>query len=251
MPRSRGAFAQPAEALASRISSDIFPSNPRAATARCCRSRSARPKTFIAGFLACVVLSFGLWPFLGENFFPDGRFRADPDARSRPARHPHRGDRAAVRPHRTDRAQHHPARSARQHRRQHRPAVFRHQHGLSEHRHDRPRGRRRPDQPQGGSRADGVLHQTAAHHLAAEISRERHSRSCPPTSCRKSSISACRRRSTCRSSATTRRPTTPTPRTCSSASARSPASPICASSRCSTIRRSMSTSTARSPARSG
>jgi multidrug efflux pump subunit AcrB len=28
------------------------------------------PKTFIAGFLACVVLSFGLWPFLGENFFP-------------------------------------------------------------------------------------------------------------------------------------------------------------------------------------
>ena len=29
-----------------------------------------RPKTFIGGFLACVVLSFGLWPFLGENFFP-------------------------------------------------------------------------------------------------------------------------------------------------------------------------------------
>jgi multidrug efflux pump subunit AcrB len=29
-----------------------------------------RPKTFIAGFLACVVLSFGLLPFLGENFFP-------------------------------------------------------------------------------------------------------------------------------------------------------------------------------------
>jgi len=29
-----------------------------------------RPKTFIAGFLACVLLSFGLGPFLGENFFP-------------------------------------------------------------------------------------------------------------------------------------------------------------------------------------
>jgi multidrug efflux pump subunit AcrB len=29
-----------------------------------------RPKTFIVGFLACVLLSFGLWPFLGENFFP-------------------------------------------------------------------------------------------------------------------------------------------------------------------------------------
>jgi multidrug efflux pump subunit AcrB len=30
----------------------------------------ASPKLFIAGFLACVVVSFGLWPFLGENFFP-------------------------------------------------------------------------------------------------------------------------------------------------------------------------------------
>ena len=30
----------------------------------------ASPKIFIAGFLACVVVSFGLWPFLGENFFP-------------------------------------------------------------------------------------------------------------------------------------------------------------------------------------
>ncbi len=29
-----------------------------------------RPKTFMAAFLGCVVLSFGLAPFLGENFFP-------------------------------------------------------------------------------------------------------------------------------------------------------------------------------------
>jgi multidrug efflux pump subunit AcrB len=29
-----------------------------------------RPKTFIAAFLGCVVISFGLMPFLGENFFP-------------------------------------------------------------------------------------------------------------------------------------------------------------------------------------
>ncbi len=28
------------------------------------------PKAFIAGFLGCVLLSFGLGPFLGENFFP-------------------------------------------------------------------------------------------------------------------------------------------------------------------------------------
>jgi multidrug efflux pump subunit AcrB len=30
----------------------------------------ASPRLFIAGFLVCVVVSFGLWPFLGENFFP-------------------------------------------------------------------------------------------------------------------------------------------------------------------------------------
>ena len=29
-----------------------------------------RPKSFVAGFLACVLLSFGLIPFLGQNFFP-------------------------------------------------------------------------------------------------------------------------------------------------------------------------------------
>jgi CzcA family heavy metal efflux pump len=29
-----------------------------------------RPRTFIVAFLACVVLSFGLSPFLGSNFFP-------------------------------------------------------------------------------------------------------------------------------------------------------------------------------------
>ena len=29
-----------------------------------------RPKTFIAGFLTVVIVSFGLFPFLGENFFP-------------------------------------------------------------------------------------------------------------------------------------------------------------------------------------
>jgi multidrug efflux pump subunit AcrB len=30
----------------------------------------ASPRLFIAGFLACVIASFGLYPFLGENFFP-------------------------------------------------------------------------------------------------------------------------------------------------------------------------------------
>ena len=44
-----------------------------------------RPKTFIVGFLACVVVSFGIWPFLGENFFPSVEFRTNPDAYPRPA----------------------------------------------------------------------------------------------------------------------------------------------------------------------
>ena len=86
------------------------------------------------------------------ELLPGGRFRADPDARARPARHPHRGDRAPVRPRRADGPPDHPARSARQHRRQYRPAVLRHQHGLPEHRHDRTGRRRRPDQPQGRPR---------------------------------------------------------------------------------------------------
>ena len=30
----------------------------------------ASPRLFVAGFLACVIISFGLWPFLGKNFFP-------------------------------------------------------------------------------------------------------------------------------------------------------------------------------------
>ena len=131
------------------IFSRIRTALPLAAVAR------ARPPEDFQRRIPCLCRAF-VRPLAvpGRELLSVGRFRADPDARSRPARHPHRGDGAAVRPHRTDRAQHHTARSARQHRRQHRPAVFRHQHGLPEHRNDRPRRRRRPDQPQGGSRAD-------------------------------------------------------------------------------------------------
>ena len=112
------------------------------------------PKTFIAAFLACVLLSFGLWPFLGENFFPAVDSGQNSDARPRPGRHPHRGNRAPVRPYRANRPSDDPARATRQHRRQHRAAVFRHQHGLPKHRNDRSGGRRHLDQPQGGSRFD-------------------------------------------------------------------------------------------------
>ena len=53
-----------------------------------------------------------LCPFLGSNFFPDGRFRRDHPARPRAGRHADRGDRGAVRPHRTGDPPDHPARPA-------------------------------------------------------------------------------------------------------------------------------------------
>ena len=68
-----------------------------------------RPKTFIGGFLACVVALVRPLAVSGRELLPGGRFRADPDARPRPARHPHRGDRAPVRSDRAD----HPRRSFR------------------------------------------------------------------------------------------------------------------------------------------
>ena len=52
----------------------------------------SRPKIFITSFLTCVVVSFGLWPFLGQNFFPEVELRANSDARARPTWHSHRGE---------------------------------------------------------------------------------------------------------------------------------------------------------------
>ena len=95
-------IAQSAEALSAGLRGRLR-ALPRRAIDALLLLALGRPKTFIAGFLACVVLSFGLWPFLGENFFPVGRFRADPDACARPARHAHRGDGASVRSGRADR----------------------------------------------------------------------------------------------------------------------------------------------------
>ena len=50
-----------------------------------------------------MILSFGLWPFLGENFFPavdSGQILMH--VRAQPGTPAHRGDRAAIRPHRAD-----------------------------------------------------------------------------------------------------------------------------------------------------
>ena len=114
----------------------------------------AYPKTVIIGFVVLVILSLGLEPFLGENFFPSvdsGQILMH--VRAQPGTRIEETARLFDLIEQTVRSTIPPG-SARQHRRQHRPAVFRHQHGLPEHRHDRPRGRRRLDQPQGGSRAD-------------------------------------------------------------------------------------------------
>ena len=42
----------------------------RRATARCCRSRSAVPRPSSPASSPASSFRFGLWPFLGENFFP-------------------------------------------------------------------------------------------------------------------------------------------------------------------------------------
>ena len=52
---------------------------------------------FVGGFLAVVIVSFALTPFLGRDFFPDRRCRTNPDACARARRHARRGDRAAIR----------------------------------------------------------------------------------------------------------------------------------------------------------
>ena len=127
------------------------------------------PKTVIAGFIVIVICSFGLWPFLGENFFPavdSGQILMH--VRAQPGTRIEETARLFDR-HRADNPARHPARTARQHRRQYRVAVFRHQHGLPEHRNNRARGRRCFDQPQAGSRPDGGLHQATAHQAAAAI----------------------------------------------------------------------------------
>ena len=67
----------------------------------------ARPISVIIGFIVFVTFSFALEPFLGEELLSRRRFRPDSYARSRPARHAHRGNGAAVRSGRADRAQSH------------------------------------------------------------------------------------------------------------------------------------------------
>ena len=212
----------PLQALSARVRAIASRACARA-TARCCRSRSAVPRPSSRAFSPASSCRSASGRSSGENFFPavdSGQIlmhvRAQPGTRIEETARLFDLVEQTIR-------EHHPARSARQHRRQYRPAVLRHQHGLSEHRHDRPGGRRRPDQPQGRpSRRPRTIVQASCAPCCRRNFPARPSRSCPPTSSRRFSISACRRRSTCRSSATIRPPTTPTPPICSSASAPSP-----------------------------
>ena len=77
-PSWRAAHSDAATALRIRvIRSGAFHRCSTASSGNCAeRYRSllllalGSPRIFIAGFFACVVISFGLWPFLGRNFFP-------------------------------------------------------------------------------------------------------------------------------------------------------------------------------------
>ena len=83
---------------------------------------------FAGGFLAFVLLSLLLVPFLGRNFFPRGGCGRNLSACPRARRHPHRGNRGAVRSRREPHPSGHPARPAGLDRRQYRPAGQRHRH---------------------------------------------------------------------------------------------------------------------------
>ena len=145
-----------------------------------------RPVRVIVGFAIIVVLSLGLAPFLGENFFPSVDSRRS-DACARPAGDPHRGDGTALRLHRAARAPDHSCRRHCQHRRQHRLALQRHQHGLPEHRHDRTR---RPGAALRSPRSQATPRRMPTSRSCARSCRDaspaRRSPFCPPISSRRS-----------------------------------------------------------------
>ena len=115
------------------------------ATAICWSWRLASRGIFVAGFMAFVLASFALVPFLGQQLLPVGRFGPDPDACPRARRHARRGNRRSFRRHPAGDPPGHPAARDRDDGRQHRHAGQRHQPDLQQHRHDRPAGRRHPD----------------------------------------------------------------------------------------------------------
>ena len=131
----------------------------------------ARRFWFVGGFLACALLSLGLAPSLGEDFFPSVEFGGNPHPYARPDRHAHRRDHAAGGRGGTDDPLNHSAKPPRQHRRQPRLADQRHQHLLRKFRHDRRIRRRHPRHPQRRADADGDLCEDPARAIAHGVSR--------------------------------------------------------------------------------
>jgi multidrug efflux pump subunit AcrB len=79
-------------------------------------------KGFLLGFIAVVVLSFGLVPFIGSNFFPSVDSGQVLHARARPGRHSRGGDGSALRAYRAGYPPRDPIERNHDHGRQHRPA---------------------------------------------------------------------------------------------------------------------------------
>ena len=98
--RAAATIAQPAQALSADVRRSLRASARSlslAAVARACLAEDLHrriPRLRRRLFRSLAVPR--------RELLPGGRFRADLDARARPARHPHRGDGAAVRPHRTE-----------------------------------------------------------------------------------------------------------------------------------------------------
>ena len=178
---------------------------------------------FIVGFLLAVACSFALAPFLGQNFFPPVantqiklHVRAPTGTRIEETARICDGVEAAIRqiiP---------PRRSARSST----TSACRSAASIPTYNNSGTVGPADADilitlKPEYEGEAD-ALRQEDARDAAEVASRARLSRSCPPTSSRRSSISACPRRSTCRSSAPISTPTASTPTSCCKRIARVP-----------------------------
>ena len=161
----------------------------RCASSRCARLIAAyldagagASRIFVAGFLAVVVASFALAPFLGRNFFPtvdsgeiNLHVRAPIGTRIE--------ETAALFDHiESEHPPGHSARSARFNRRQYRPAGQRHQPRLFQCRRRGPGRRRHPCHAEARITAHRRLCQDAAHGLAARAFPARPFPSCPPIS---------------------------------------------------------------------
>ncbi len=202
---------------------------------------------FVTCFLAIIFGTFALAPYLGTRLLSVGRRRADPDARAPDRWHPGRGKRAPVRRNRKGCPPDHSARRAGDAGRQHRLPGERYQHHIQQHRDDRISRRRNSNRLERGSQTDGAIMCARCEKSSRPASPARLSRFCRPTSSVKFSISARRRRSTCRSAGRSSSRTMPMRRRWCAASAIFPDWSTRVSSNRSANPPSTSTSIARAP----